>query len=407
MALEDSVNTLVTQTTALLNTVNVAKATLDASVEDAGDFAQASLTSANNSAASASTATTQATAAQTARTGAEAARDAAIVAQNNAVEVVTGGTATLTPEAGKIPLADAEAKIDAGWLTDNALVEQSDIGTAPNEIPLNQYLGSLAYQDLNSVVIEGGTLAGLDIQSLADQVSADAVNTGIVNAEQFLAGSSAVLRGGSTNLVKYSEDYSNASWAKVSATVTANTNIAPDGTLTADTINFSANDGQIRQDNVGTAGVAHTLSVWLAGSGTIYLSSYDNVSSAQSKLVTLTSTLTRYTFTFTFGAGSTDRRVYPANRLNNATTTTSVVVWGAQLNLGSTPQPYLKTVATAVTTAYAAPLESPNGLALPLLASMTPARNADMTFELASDTSLVVKVKGSDGTVRSATLTLA
>jgi len=174
MALEDSVNTLVTQTTALLNTVNVAKATLDASVEDAGDFAQASLTSANNSATSASTATTQATAAQTARTGAEAARDAAIVAQNNAVEVVTGGTATLTPEAGKIPLADAEAKIDAGWLTDNALVEQSDIGTAPNEIPLNQYLGDLAYQDaenLNTIGVNGvrfNGVASTDANTLDD-----------------------------------------------------------------------------------------------------------------------------------------------------------------------------------------------------------------------------------------------
>jgi hypothetical protein len=160
MALEDSVNTLVTQTTALLNTVNVAKATLDTSVEDAGDFADAALVSANNAASSASTASTQATAAQTARTGAETARDAAIVAQNNAVEVVTGGTATLTPEAGKIPLADAQAKIDVGWLTETALVEQTDIGTAPNEIPLNQYLGSMAYQSLDNVVIENLTVTG-------------------------------------------------------------------------------------------------------------------------------------------------------------------------------------------------------------------------------------------------------
>ena len=159
MALEDSVNTLVTQTTALLNTVNVSKATLDASVEDAGDFAQASLTSANNSATSASTATTQASAAQTARTGAEAARDAAVVAQNNAVAVVTGGTATLTPQAGKIPLADGLGKISAGWITSTALVEQSDIGTAPNEVPLNQYLGNLAFQNSNAVVLNPVALA--------------------------------------------------------------------------------------------------------------------------------------------------------------------------------------------------------------------------------------------------------
>jgi hypothetical protein len=40
-------------------------------------------------------------------------------------------------------------------------------------------------------------------------------------------------------------------------------------------------------------------------------------------------------------------------------------------------------------------------------ASVTPATNGDMVFQLTSDTSLVIKVKGSDGTVRSATLTLA
>lgn len=40
-------------------------------------------------------------------------------------------------------------------------------------------------------------------------------------------------------------------------------------------------------------------------------------------------------------------------------------------------------------------------------ASATPANNGEMTFELTSNTSLKIKVKGSDGTVRSVTLTLA
>lgn len=50
-------------------------------------------------------------------------------------------------------------------------------------------------------------------------------------------------------------------------------------------------------------------------------------------------------------------------------------------------------------------------LAVPITAkpaaSATPANNGDMTFELTSDTTLTVKVKGSDGTVRSVALTLA
>jgi hypothetical protein len=38
-----------------------------------------------------------------------------------------------------------------------AAVIQTDIGTAPNEIPLNQYLGSAAYVDINSFVTPAGT----------------------------------------------------------------------------------------------------------------------------------------------------------------------------------------------------------------------------------------------------------
>lgn len=41
------------------------------------------------------------------------------------------------------------------------------------------------------------------------------------------------------------------------------------------------------------------------------------------------------------------------------------------------------------------------------VASATPIGVGDLVFQLTNDTTLVVKVKGSDGTVRSATLTLA
>jgi hypothetical protein len=40
-------------------------------------------------------------------------------------------------------------------------------------------------------------------------------------------------------------------------------------------------------------------------------------------------------------------------------------------------------------------------------ASVDPAENGQMTFELTSDTELTIKVKGSDGVIRSATLPLA
>lgn len=164
MTIETEIAGLTQATTDLLDAVNVRKATLDGKVTEATTQASlatsngaaqvalaaaqvsAATTQANNAAASATAANTAKTAAETAKTAAETAKNAAVTAQNNAVAVVTGGAATLVPEAGKIPLADALGKISALWVALTALVEQSDIGTGPNQVPLNQFLGDLAYQ---------------------------------------------------------------------------------------------------------------------------------------------------------------------------------------------------------------------------------------------------------------------
>jgi len=47
-------------------------------------------------------------------------------------------------------------------VTENSspVVVQTDIGTAPNEIPLNQYLGNLAYQDARSIAGQVGVISG-------------------------------------------------------------------------------------------------------------------------------------------------------------------------------------------------------------------------------------------------------
>jgi len=342
--------------------------------------------------------------------------------------------AAYIPVSGYAPLSNPAF---TGEVTENGLdiVSQADIGTAPNEIPLNQYLGSMAYQDLNNVNIGGGLLAGLDIQGLAADISADGVNTGLVNASNFVASSSSVLRGGATNLLTYSEDLSNASWIKRNTTATANSIVAPNGTLTASRLILSAavnyHDIYI---NATTTSTNNTLTVYvkydsqqylqLIGQWTsqYYFCNFDIVNGVVGTPTGCTASMIlvgngwyRCQINFTIGATGVVTSYLDSSNSLSATLVPTVsgdgvsgyYIWGAQLEASSTAGAYLKTVATAVTTAYAAPIESPNGLALPLLATMTPARNADMTFELASDTSLVVKVKGSDGTVRSATLTLA
>ncbi|MCB8748313.1 hypothetical protein LHU53_15540 [Rhodoferax sp. U2-2l] len=51
--------------------------------------------------------------------------------------------------------------------------------------------------------------------------------------------------------------------------------------------------------------------------------------------------------------------------------------------------------------------QSPESVTLKPPASATPAAIGDLVYQLTSNTSLVIKVKGSDGVVRSTTLTLA
>jgi hypothetical protein len=60
----------------------------------------------------------------------------------------------VTPTLG---VATATSYTENGY----AVVSQADVGTAPNKIPLNQYLGTMAYQDAKAVQIAGGSTTNL------------------------------------------------------------------------------------------------------------------------------------------------------------------------------------------------------------------------------------------------------
>jgi hypothetical protein len=59
-------------------------------------------------------------------------------------------------------------------------VDLGDVGTAPNQIPLNQFLGSMAYQDPNSVNIAGGIANNL--QNLGNNFITQPTPTAITTA---------------------------------------------------------------------------------------------------------------------------------------------------------------------------------------------------------------------------------
>lgn len=101
----------------------------------------------------------------------------ALAYSGTALPIANGGTnSTATPTAGGAiygtgtAYAITAAGTAGAVLTSNgtsaptwsttAGVNQSDVGTAPNQIPLNQYLGNMAYQDKAGVNITGGAFNG-------------------------------------------------------------------------------------------------------------------------------------------------------------------------------------------------------------------------------------------------------
>jgi hypothetical protein len=73
---------------------------------------------------------------------------------------LSGNTISSTDTNGNIilsPNGTGVVQEEVGGTNYN-IASQYDIGTAPNEIPLNQYLGNIAYQDAAGVNISGGTI---------------------------------------------------------------------------------------------------------------------------------------------------------------------------------------------------------------------------------------------------------
>lgn len=125
------------QANALASTVNAYEIAAAASSNSASSSASAALSSQNAAYASASQA----------------------AASNGAALWVSGttygaGALVYSPIDGRIyrrltaGAGTTDPSTDTGnWVIISIVVEQADIGTAANEVPLNQYLGALAYQD--------------------------------------------------------------------------------------------------------------------------------------------------------------------------------------------------------------------------------------------------------------------
>ena len=154
-----------------------------------------------------------------------------------------------------------------------------------------------------------------------------------------------------TNIITYSEDFSNASWTKAGNTVvTLNNAISPDGTLNASTVTgldgTSTND-LYTQPTFNTSNKTVTYSVYLKGSGTLRINVSNNVDDGSSKTLTLTNNWEKYFITYSFNATITTQIVCNLDDLS--ATATTYEIWGAQLEQNSYATSYIKTVGTTQT----------------------------------------------------------
>ena len=203
-------------------------------------------------------------------------RDETKVHLDNAAAVVTGGTATLEPEAGKIPLANAKGVVDSAWLGQyDPAVKQA------REDLLKQATLSLDFANNKYEVYEGpvNSLTQMPFNTALDFTRASAATartaTGkiqeVLTDEQRLVGNreGLLIEEARTNLLSYPRQFDNAVWGKTGLVVTPNALTSPDGKMTADKLipNATTDNHYIYQDTNILAGTEYTATVYVKAAG--------------------------------------------------------------------------------------------------------------------------------------------
>lgn len=171
------------------------------------------------------------------------------------------------------------------------------------------------------------------------------------------------------NLLTWSEQLDHAPWAPggtATPTVTPNVSSAPDGTLTADKIVFpstsAGQEGFLGQDTglVPSAGVPQTFSAWLRADSNLTIALRFVQSGGANDVqgsVNVTTGWVRYSFTHNFPTVSaTGGNLLARFQQGASQASKTCFVWGAQVNRGANPAPYISTTASSFD--YSLPLSS-------------------------------------------------
>ncbi|MBN8824436.1 MULTISPECIES: hypothetical protein [unclassified Spirosoma] len=175
------------------------------------------------------------------------------------------------------------------------------------------------------------------------------------------------------NFIVQSSAYTTGSWVKSNCSITANSDVAPDGTTTASLINFFGQNGAYCQQSFGvTTGTTYCFSFYAkgtqivartdgamgggSGSGIVFNLTNGTFTNASGLYTNVTITNVGsgyYRCSFTKAATSTGTGTFAIDNPNGFYTTVagSCIIWGAQAEVGSFVTSYIPTTTAAVTRA--------------------------------------------------------
>lgn len=261
-------------------------------------------------------------------------------------------------------------------------VTQTDVGTAPNQVPLNQYLGKLAFQDVLDTV-SNNPYYDTQISDVEPTLNLDFVNSKTLDSRiTFTRSTTATYYDGKTsalaeqNLFLYSQDFVNSPSSKTNVTLSNNTTTAPDGTTTAGTMLAGAATSaayfiptvnptavQITCSYYFKAGTLNYVQILAASQSGIYcnfdlsLGVVGTNTGCTYSIVSVGSSWYRCSITYV-STGTAGRIGVPVLIQSSSATaaqsytwagTESIYIWGAQLEQRSSATAYNATTTTALT----------------------------------------------------------